>query len=176
MKRHLKSPKISDKTEKKHLQDLNKFMLNSKFLQLFDRGVKIDHKHDVPYLAGYSKDGGTIYLDRHLPLEIKIDGKRVNITGFIVRHEHTEKSLIDAFGMKYLPAHRIATAAEHELVQFHGIDPMEYEAKIRPHIKTAENEKLIKIPTDLDLTPYVDEHDILAKKIQKRIKAEKIGK
>jgi hypothetical protein len=26
-----------------------------------------DREHDIPYLAGYSLDGKTIYIDRHLP-------------------------------------------------------------------------------------------------------------
>src|SRR6476619_5343704 len=29
------------------------------------RVKKFDRKHDVPYLAGYSLDGKTIYIDRH---------------------------------------------------------------------------------------------------------------
>ena len=29
--------------------------------------AKLDRKHDVPYLAGYSRDGRTIYIDKDLP-------------------------------------------------------------------------------------------------------------
>ena len=31
------------------------------------RVKKLDRSHDIPYLAGYSLDGKTIYIDRHLP-------------------------------------------------------------------------------------------------------------
>jgi len=32
------------------------------------RRVKhLDREHDIPYLAGYSLDGNTIYIDRHMP-------------------------------------------------------------------------------------------------------------
>ena len=31
------------------------------------RVKKLDRAHDVPYLAGYSLDGKTIYIDRHMP-------------------------------------------------------------------------------------------------------------
>src|ERR1700731_4070999 len=32
------------------------------------RRVKnLDRKHDIPYLAGYSRDGKTIYIDRPMP-------------------------------------------------------------------------------------------------------------
>jgi len=32
------------------------------------RVKKSDRKHDIPYLAGYSLDGKTIYIDRRMPL------------------------------------------------------------------------------------------------------------
>jgi predicted metal-dependent RNase len=36
------------------------------------RRVKhLDRKHDIPYLAGYSLDGDTIYIDRHMPNSFK---------------------------------------------------------------------------------------------------------
>ena len=28
---------------------------------------KLDRRHDIPYLAGYSRNGKTIYIDRHMP-------------------------------------------------------------------------------------------------------------
>ena len=28
---------------------------------------KLDRNHDIPYLAGYSKNAKTIYIDRHMP-------------------------------------------------------------------------------------------------------------
>jgi len=31
------------------------------------RVKRLDRKHDIPYLAGYSKDGKIIYIDRHMP-------------------------------------------------------------------------------------------------------------
>jgi hypothetical protein len=176
MKRHFTPPKISSKTEKKHIVDFNKFMLDRKFLSLFTRTVKIDHTHDIPYLGGYSKDGGTIYLDRHLPLEMRLGNKIVDITPFLVHHEAAEKSLMTAYNMDYSVAHKIASAVEHEIVRFHDVDVDEYEKEIRKYIKPIEHEKLIKVPIDLDIIPYEDSHDILAKKIKKRIKAEKIGK
>ena len=30
------------------------------------RAKTLDRKHDIPYLASYSKDGKTIYIDRHM--------------------------------------------------------------------------------------------------------------
>ena len=28
---------------------------------------KLDRRYDIPYLAGYSRNGKTIYIDRHMP-------------------------------------------------------------------------------------------------------------
>ena len=36
------------------------------------RVKKFDRKHDIPYLAGYSLDGKTIYIDRHMPQIVQI--------------------------------------------------------------------------------------------------------
>jgi hypothetical protein len=58
--------------------------------------AKVDNDHDLPYLAGYSEDGMTIYFDRHLPekLEYEYDGiKRFfDPRDFIRIHEETEKT------------------------------------------------------------------------------------
>jgi hypothetical protein len=60
------------------------------------RRVKhFDRKHDVPYLAGYSLDGKTIYIDRHMPKSLKVRGRTVMTDRFLVLHEEVEKSLID---------------------------------------------------------------------------------
>src|SRR5260221_14287632 len=42
------------------------------------RRVKnFDRKHDIPYLAGYSQDGKTIYIDRHMPPSFKFRGRTI---------------------------------------------------------------------------------------------------
>src|SRR5580700_1057354 len=42
------------------------------------RRVKhFDRKHDIPYLAGYSRDGKIIYIDRHMPSSFKFRGRTV---------------------------------------------------------------------------------------------------
>ena len=45
------------------------------------RAGKIDRKHDIPYLAGYSRDGKTIYIDRHMPPSFRYRGREINTTG-----------------------------------------------------------------------------------------------
>ena len=38
------------------------------------RVKKVDREHDIPYLAGYSRDGKTIYIDRHMPKSFRFRG------------------------------------------------------------------------------------------------------
>lgn len=40
-------------------------------LRALYRRVKVVHDFDIPYIAGYSRDGATIYIDRHMPLTME---------------------------------------------------------------------------------------------------------
>jgi hypothetical protein len=82
--------------------------------------VRFDRKHDIPYLAGYSLDGKTIYIDRHMPASFKFKGRTINTDRFLVLHEEVEKTLIDQLGLHYLHAHQIATRAEEAAVRAAG--------------------------------------------------------
>src|SRR5439155_19502378 len=73
------------------------------------RRVKhLDREHDIPYLAGYSKDGKTIYIDRHMPPSFKNKGREIETDRFLVLHEELEKTLIDRLNLHHLHAHQIA--------------------------------------------------------------------
>lgn len=118
------------------------------------RKRKIDREHDLPYLAGYSKDGGTIYIDRHMPKSMKYKGRDIDTDRFLVLHEEVEKALIDQLGFDYWKAHRIATRAEEDAEDAAGVPNAVFQKFFKPFIKADEHEKLIKVPADLDLTPY----------------------
>jgi hypothetical protein len=113
----------------------------------------------VPYLAGYSLDGKTIYIDRHMPRAFKLRGRSVETDRFLILHEEVEKSLIDQLGLHYLHAHQIATRAEEAAVRAAGIKWRDYDRFMQEHVKTIGDERLTKVPKDLDLKPYRDEHD-----------------
>ena len=81
------------------------------------RVKKFDRAHDIPYLAGYSLDGETIYIDRHMPASFKFRGRTIDTDRFLVLHEEVEKTLIDQLGLHYLHAHQIATRAEEAAVR-----------------------------------------------------------
>jgi hypothetical protein len=134
----------------------HKYVTDPRFIKRMNEKFKIDRNHDVPYVAGYSKNGKIIYIDRHLPL--MDDGR--DVEKYLIVHERTEKAIIDLFGLDYQRAHHIAMEQEKEAVKKAGIPWPQYEAHYRKYIKGCAHEKLQKLPKDLDLTPYKDEHDL----------------
>jgi hypothetical protein len=123
------------------------------------RVKKLDRAHDIPYLAGYSQDGKTIYIDRHMPKTFKYQGRDVGADRFLILHEEVEKTLIDRLNLHYLHAHQIATRAEQAAVRAAGISWHAYDRFMQQHVKTIGDERLTKVPADLDTKPYRDEHD-----------------
>jgi hypothetical protein len=123
------------------------------------RVKKFDRKHDIPYLAGYSKDGKTIYIDRHMPQTFKLRGRVIDTDRFLILHEEVEKTLIDQLGLHYLHAHQIATRAEQAAVRAAGINWRDYDRFMQKYVKRIGDERLTRVPDDLDTKPYRDEHD-----------------
>src|SRR5215468_9344181 len=123
------------------------------------RAKVIDRKHDIPYLAGYSVDGKTIYIDRHMPKTMRYAGREIDTDRYLILHEEVEKTLIDQLHLHYLHAHQIATRAEQAAVRAAGISWSDYDRFMQKHVKSLGHERLTKVPADLDLKPYRDEHD-----------------
>jgi hypothetical protein len=121
--------------------------------------IRLDRGHDIPYLAGYGRDGKTIYIDRHVPRFLVTRGRRVGIDRFLILHEAVEKALLEKLGLHYQYAHQIALRTEEAAVRAGGISWREYDRFMQQHIKEAGDEKLTKLPLDLDIKPYRDEHD-----------------
>jgi hypothetical protein len=152
---------------------ISSYMLDQA-LTAIRRDKKVDRKHDVPYLAGYSKDGRTIYIDRRLPKSFRTKkGRRVQVDRYLVLHEAMEKTLIDELGLHYQHAHQIAARAEQSAVRADGIPWGEYDAFNQRYIRLVAEGEWPRSPSDLDLTPYQDEQDratlkILARTAKKR--------
>jgi hypothetical protein len=123
------------------------------------RRVRLDREHDIPYLAGYSQDGKTIYIDRHLPHTLHTGKRDVDTDRFLILHESVEKTLIDQLGLHYLHAHQIALRSEEAAVRASGLTWRDYDRFMQKYIKRAGDERLSKVPADLDTKPYRDEHD-----------------
>jgi hypothetical protein len=123
------------------------------------RVKKFDRKHDIPYLAGYSENGKTIYIDRHMPNSFKFRGRVIETDRFLILHEEVEKTLIDQLGLHYLHAHQIATRAEQAAVRAAGVNWRDYDRFMQKFVKHIGDERLTRVPDDLDSKPYRDEHD-----------------
>jgi menaquinone-dependent protoporphyrinogen IX oxidase len=138
---------------------VSSLMLDRALDAIVRRVKKLDRAHDIPYLAGYSRDGKTIYIDRHMPKVMKFRGQEVDTDRFLILHEEVEKTLIDQLDLHYLHAHQIATRAEEAAVRAAGIRWRDYDRFMQKYVKKIGDERLKKVPADLDLKPYRDEHD-----------------
>jgi len=129
----------------------------------------VNREYDIPYLAGYSIDGHTVFIDRHLPRTFRWLLKMVRVEPFILTHEIVEKALLDELRLHYLHAHQIAIRAERDAVKAAGVSWWAYQGFMKRHEKAIEEETLVKVPAALDLTPYRDEKDfgLLQRLVQK---------
>ena len=149
---------------------VSSLMLDRALDAILRRVKKLDRTHDVPYLAGYSQDGKTIYIDRHLPKVMNYKGRKIDVDRYLIMHEEVEKTLIDQLGLHYLHAHQIATRAEEAAVRADGILWRDYDRFMQKYVKHIGDEGLQKVPEDLDLKPYRDEHDFeLIQRMQKAL-------
>ena len=133
----------------------------------------LDLSYEIPYLAGYSEDGKTVYVDKRVNLVFELeDGREMNILKYLVVHETTEKHLEDEKGYKYQYAHEKATGVERQAVEADGYPWEEYQryalAEVKRHKELDESERL---PEDLDEKPEIDTKDyVLLKEIHKQKK------
>jgi hypothetical protein len=160
---------------KLHLPDwfVSGLMLD-RALDAIIRRVRLDRNHDVPYLAGYSMDGKTIYIDRHLPVNFSDRGRIIEVDRYLILHESVEKTLIDELQLHYQHAHQIATRAEEAAVRADRISWRAYDRFMQQYIKKVGSERLTNVPKDLDLKPYRDEHD--QELLSRMREVEKMGK
>jgi hypothetical protein len=138
---------------------VSSLMLDRAVDAILRRVRKLDRSHDIPYVAGYSKDGKTIYIDRHMPRSFRHKGREIDTDRFLILHEEVEKTLIDQLNLHYLHAHQIATRAEEAAVRAAGVGWRTYDRFMQKYVKTIGDERLTKVPADLDEKPYRDEHD-----------------
>jgi hypothetical protein len=138
---------------------VSNLMMDRALEAILRRVKKLDRAHDIPYLAGYSQDGKTIYIDRHMPPSFEYKGQKIETDRFLILHEEVEKTLIDHLGLHYLHAHQIALRAEQAAVRAAGIEWRDYDRFMQRYVKKFGDERLTKVPANLDTKPYRDEHD-----------------
>jgi len=124
------------------------------------RQIRLDREHDVPYLAGSSRDGRTVFIDRHLPKYLVCGKKRIPTDCYVILHEVIEKLLFDRFQLSYAEAHQIALRMEQVAVRNARISWHDYNALMQANVKRAHDERLQKLPKDLEIKPYEDEGEV----------------
>jgi hypothetical protein len=150
-------------------EEISNAVLPDIIAAILKRVRKLDRSHDIPYMAGYSVDGGTIYIDRHLPRSFLHDRKHIETDRFLIVHEVIEKSLLDELGLHYVHAHQIAVRTEQAAVRATGVRWRDYDRFMKSNMKRVGDERILKVPSDLDLRPYRDEHDAeVLREIMKR--------
>lgn len=153
--------KRGSKAEKKHHRA--EWVIGQAMMDHALRAIRarahLERGYDIPYLAGYSLDGHTIFIDRHMPKGFKYKGRMVATDRFLILHEAVEKSLIQLMGLHYLTAHQIALRAEQAAVRAEGVEWKAYDDFMQTYIKVIGDEELSRVPSTLDLTPYRDFHD-----------------
>jgi hypothetical protein len=117
----------------------------------------VSREYDIPYIAGYSTDGHTVFIDRHLPKSFRWLTKTVRVDPFLLTHEIVEKALLDELRLHYLHAHQIAVRAERDAVKAAGVPWFIYQRFMKRYERPIEEEKIVRVPHNLDLTPYRDQ-------------------
>ncbi|MGX7872869.1 hypothetical protein ACVDG5_008605 [Mesorhizobium sp. ORM6] len=127
-------------------EDVDDAVLTDVVLAL-QRRIEVNRDFDIPYLAGYSEDGRTVYIDRHLPRTMASQGRAVRLAPFLVTHEVVEKSLLDKLRLHYLHAHQIALRTERDAVRAAGVSWRAYEDLMKRNEKPIDEEKLEAVLT-----------------------------
>ncbi|MDD2652247.1 MAG: hypothetical protein PHX44_04270 [Sulfurimonas sp.] len=121
------------------------------------QNLNISYDYDIPYLAGYSADGKTIYIDKIVDLpRNSFDLQALSL------HEYIEKSLFQSFKNRdnlYFKTHQIALRIEELFVSSlkNKIYWEEYQyTKMKYYIDKAANKLEYDLPQKIDVTPYKD--------------------
>lgn len=122
--------------------------------------LKVVEGYDNPYLVGRSTDMRRMYPDRHFPKTVKVEGKSVNTRETTAVHEVTEWLLMHDHGLEYEDAHEVANHEERDFVKRrYGVGWKPYCKVLDPYVKRVNYERITKVPSDLDLSPFEDEKD-----------------
>ena len=134
----------------------NKMMVEA--VDAIVKQTKTNTKFDIPYVAGYSKDGKTIFIDKDVPSKVAINGRSYDLDRYLIIHETVEKSLMEQLDLDYFFAHQIALRVEQQAVEADGLSWAAYDQATQKLIKEDAFKKITCCPRDLDLAPYADEY------------------
>ncbi len=123
--------------------------------------IKVNKSYEIPYLAGYSKDGKTIYIDKRFRPVFRLkDGRGMDTMKYLVIHEKTEKIIEQITSYTYQYAHGLATGVERKAVESDGYPWDEYDRYMKYEIKRLSKlDRKTPIPKDYDEKPEIDSKD-----------------
>ena len=117
--------------------------------------ARVNRTFTIPYLANRSTDGKRVYIDDSVPT--RVAGV---LTGRTLPWHELSEWLAMNDGMSYQDAHRtVANPVERKRVEQLGGNWHDYCAAFGPLIRRVDDEQITKVPSDIDLRPYEDEHD-----------------
>lgn len=122
---------------------------------------KLDITYEIPYMCGYNKSGDTIYIDKRLdPVLVLKDGRKMDVTKYLIIHESEEKHLEDKKDYKYPYAHEMATKAERESVEADKYPWDEYQNYVLSEVKRLKKiDPKEPVPINYDTKPEQDTRD-----------------
>lgn len=145
--------------------------------------VRIVRTYDIPFLAGISRSGWTVYIDKDLPVTLRLPSGTIRTDAPLVLHEWVEY-LVEKYGgllkqgflahmfavsgnpkalagsqdsFSYALSHQLAQHLEKQAVEYEGIDWKEYTAAMDTAIAAALKKVPKSCPPDLYLEPYEDD-------------------
>jgi len=135
----------------------------------FHRGLKLVSDFDIPYLLGYDTKSPIAYGDRDFDPTSYSEG---DATFPLLSHEQIEKALEEfPTPWNYEQRHHVATHCENVIVDALGWDWRAYsrwatENWHKSYIKWRGPVSNLRVPATLDMSPYVDEHEEILKKMR----------
>lgn len=123
------------------------------------KDIVVNNTYQVPYVAGYSNDGKTIYIDNRLP-DSFIDSRKqqVNVHYYLILHEVAEKALKDELELSYNDAHSLAMGLQSYALARDDINADEYYAFQQKYVDMdIKPEDFDDVPPDLDISPYIED-------------------
>lgn len=111
---------------------------------------QFNSKYDVPELAGYSLDGKTFYVDKHMPRFMDYKDSKVDVYKYLLIHETVEYTLRTKLGFSYDHAHDLASICEWFQLKKDRVDYATYNSFCQKYIEMTESEAKRNIPPDLE--------------------------
>src|ERR1700736_5718751 len=113
------SPMNLDREVRHKYEDIDDEVLIA--IKAIGRRVRVvNQNYDRPYIAGYSKEGRTIFIDRDLPKSFSFPGRLSSVQPFLFTDKTAENALLDELGLHYLHAYQIPERAERDAVKAGG--------------------------------------------------------